>query len=455
MLDEASALISADAQQLKLNINSYLRSIEGNVALMFANDEFIKYDSSTSTLDDYDNIRIKTAIADRIVDLGVLENYSDFCVVYANDDTVGWKSKTTQSMFSDGGIYSSMASFISDNQTQDGWVFGVQDNFDRMYYVKRYNPNAIIVASFFTRELERTFEYPEELEGMIVRLVDDKGYIVYSSDTEEIGQSVNESEKEYISRKSDFSAVTDTNLINVDFCNNGWAVMCIVSRATIMQQFTELRQFSYVFSAIIMILVSVILIIVVRRLSKPMDGYVDDLSEKASIDMLSDVLNRRAYEEQVSAVLNAGEYEEAVFIMLDMDNFKSINDTLGHDYGDAVIARMGALIKRIMVQTDDSKVLVGRIGGDEFTAFMSFSSKGKKNDVSVILDRLIHEFDEEFSSEREKLALSISAGAVMNYETEPNYHSMYSAADKALYFSKGNGKHQFNFYEKAGDADET
>lgn len=439
MLDETSALIAADATQLELNINSYLGGIEGNVALLFADDESMKYDSSTTKLDDYEKINIESRITSRIVDLGVLENYSDFCVVYANDNTVGWKSKTTENMYSDGGIYEDMCSYIKNDKTQDGWAFGVQDNYDRMYYVKRYNDNAVIIASFYTRELVHTFEYPEELQGMTVRLLDDNDLIVYSSDKSEIGQSAPEDLKD--------------QLVTTNYCNNGWKVMCTIARDSVMKEFYKLRKFAYIFSAITIMLTLAIVVAVLIRLSKPMDGYVDALSEQATVDALSGVMNRRGYEELVTSMIEQKTYQESTFIMFDVDNFKKINDTLGHDHGDSVIARMGGLLSRMFVETEVIKPVVGRIGGDEFTVYIGLTESGHEADIRHILDNVLNEFLNEFAVERQSIPISLSAGAVMNYNADSDFQTMYNSADSALYISKQSGKNQYTMYTE-GKANE-
>lgn len=447
MLLNTSALVSADAEQLKLNINSHLDGIEGNVALMFADDELIGYDSANTELDEYEKIKIESSIANRIVDLGALENYSDFCVVYSNNNTVGWKSKTTQSLYSKDGIYDDMCSYISDENTQSGWKFGVKDNYDRMYYVKRYNQNAVIIASFYTRELERTFEYPEELNGMIVRLVDDTGNTVYSSNTEEIGTKIPQDQMEYINNDKDLSVITESSIINTGRCENGWTVMCVVSRDDMMKEFESLKRFAFTLAIIVLAIVLASVMVLLRGLTKPMDGYVEDLSEKATIDVLSGVLNRRAYEEITSKQLMERTEENYAFIMLDIDFFKKINDTLGHDYGDEVISRMGKLLSNHFVKTEEIEPLVGRIGGDEFTVFIKLKKDGSEDIVIDLMSKLQEVFLNEFAKERETIPISLSGGIAFYSEELSTYQKLYIAADSALYKSKENGKNQFTVYK--------
>jgi len=448
MLQDTSALIAANSSQLELNINSYLNSIEGNVALMFADEEAQNYDSSTTTLDDYEKIKIESAITNRISDLGTLENYGDFCVLYANDNTVGWKSKTTQNMYSDGGMYEDMCSYITNDKTNDGWAFGVQGNYDRMYYVKRYNPNALIIASFYTRELGRTFEYPDELKGMIVRLIDTNGYIVYSSESSEIGTELTSEDKQLFEKGVGVSGFINNQIINTGYCNNGWMVMCKISRDEIMGELEALQSQAMIICLVVILVVCLIIGIGARSLSKPMDGYVDDLSEKAMVDMLSGVMNRRAFEEQVKSFLATGTYPEAAFVMFDVDNFKLINDNLGHDKGDDVIARMGRMLDGALTQNSEYEATVGRLGGDEFAAYIRFNSIENGADVTKIMDGILELFSTTFAEEKDKLPISLSAGVAMFSQVGEDYICLYNAADNALYKAKQSGKNQYCVYEE-------
>lgn len=449
MLEEASALIAADATQLQLNINTYMDRIEDNVALMFSDEEYYGYDRTTTTLEEYDRIQIENKIAERIIDLGALENYGDFCVVYADDNTVGWKSKTTGNMYGDVSIYQDLSQYIINNRTLDGWAYGVQNNFERMYYVKRYNENAIILASFYTRELEKVFKYPEELQGMKVRLVDSAGSIVYSSDKDELGQSIGDSERQYLAAGANVNAITDTEIIDVGFCENGWMVMCTVPRSVIMSGIDEMRTFAYLISIFVVLIVVILCYLVLRQLSKPMDGYVDQLSEAATVDALSNVYNRAAFEDEVTTSLEQGAFEQAAFIMCDVDHFKKVNDTMGHDHGDEVIKQMGAFLADTFVNKDNVQALVGRLGGDEFAIFLKYSEQSDVEELKNQLNDVLISFKECFAEERKTIPLSMSIGVALHSDVSANisYRELYKAADEALYIAKGNGKDQYRFYQ--------
>lgn len=155
------------------------------------------------------------------------------------------------------------------------------------------------------------------------------------------------------------------------------------------------------------------------------------LSEIANIDTLTGLNNRRILERirECSGV-----------VMCDIDDFKKVNDTYGHDIGDTVIKRVTEIIK----ENTRSKDYVCRFGGDEF--FIGFVECPEN-----IIDERIEKIRIEVSNDRLltklKDKVTISFGFVINYNLE-DLDSLIKKADKALYESKKNGRNKITKYEQ-------
>lgn len=155
------------------------------------------------------------------------------------------------------------------------------------------------------------------------------------------------------------------------------------------------------------------------------------LSEIANIDTLTGLNNRRILERirECSGV-----------VMCDIDDFKKVNDTYGHDIGDTVIKRVTEIIK----ENTRSKDYVCRFGGDEF--FIGFVECPEN-----IIDERIEKIRREVSNDRLltklKDKVTISFGFVINYNLE-DLDSLIKKADKALYESKKNGRNKITKYEQ-------
>ena len=222
-------LVSANSKQLELNIDSYIREVQQKAALLFSSEEYYGYDPLDTTLDDYEKLQREKAINEKIVDLGIMENFSDFGIIYSDESTIGWISQVTKAMFPKGGMYETFANTIQNLQTSDGWSFGINGNYDRLYYTKRLNPHALVVASIYNRELESVFELPKALNDMTVRLVNADDQILYSSRQREVSTRLPEHIVSLLSGVESGSVMDREYLVTKDSCQNGWHVICTIS----------------------------------------------------------------------------------------------------------------------------------------------------------------------------------------------------------------------------------
>lgn len=145
-------LIQANTQLQISNLNQYLGRIEDTAALLFSDDIYCEYDATKEGQDAFEKIQQETAIEKRLQDINILQNFSDFGIVYADDSSLGAISNTTLELFPDGGLYAYLEGHITDERKESGWFFDYERCYDRLYYVKRLNAHAIIVAAFYSRE---------------------------------------------------------------------------------------------------------------------------------------------------------------------------------------------------------------------------------------------------------------------------------------------------------------
>lgn len=163
-----------------------------------------------------------------------------------------------------------------------------------------------------------------------------------------------------------------------------------------------------------------------------------DLLVAAKMDKMTMVYNRETTMDQIREILKSQSDSNHVLLMLDVDNFKMLNDTFGHQTGDEFLISLASELKHHFRETD----VVGRIGGDEFFALM-------KNvpDLSIvprkagqILDTIIAICDNY-----EGINLSGSIGISIYPEDGETIEKLYEKADEALYQAKRHGKNQFIF----------
>ncbi len=160
------------------------------------------------------------------------------------------------------------------------------------------------------------------------------------------------------------------------------------------------------------------------------------LGEEASFDPLTQLWNRRTLTTAVTNDINLMEHEDLfTVVMMDIDNFKRVNDTYGHDVGDEVLVGLAGIITDEVREGDYSC----RWGGEEFLLFLH----GARYDTYHAVERIRKRLSEtEFESrEGEKFGVTVTMG-MAEYRYGMQLRSIIEIADKRLYFGKTHGKNQ-------------
>lgn len=169
-----------------------------------------------------------------------------------------------------------------------------------------------------------------------------------------------------------------------------------------------------------------------------------ELQNKAETDLLTDLLNKISTETKIKEYISGeGKNKTCMMCVLDIDNFKKINDTMGHAFGDEVLASLGKQIRAEFRVSD----IIGRTGGDEFVIFL----KDLKDEdvIKKEADRVATFFKNFTVGEYTKYAATASIGAAMYPRDASDFESLYKAADTALYKAKNRGKNQMAFYNES------
>lgn len=168
---------------------------------------------------------------------------------------------------------------------------------------------------------------------------------------------------------------------------------------------------------------------------------IEDLKIRAERDALTGLYNRNETEKQIRAYLDSKPAGLCALFMIDMDNFKQVNDTKGHMLGDIVLREMAQGMKKNMREHD----VVGRIGGDEFTVLMKDISR---EDAARKAEDLSDMFRHLFEDEKRAIHVTCSIGVAMYPADGKDFKTLYKCADEALYRAKSLGKDGYVFYDK-------
>lgn len=162
-----------------------------------------------------------------------------------------------------------------------------------------------------------------------------------------------------------------------------------------------------------------------------------DMILRSETDGLTGIMNRAAYVKAVDKLIGKSSAQRHVLVMMDVDHFKDVNDTLGHDKGDQVLIGVAKDLRSALREGD----LLGRLGGDEF----SFCFLNMQDEVVLreLLERVRVVLNHDIGS---GLCQSVSIGAAFFDGGTQGFLEAYQKADLALYQAKANGRNQYALY---------
>ena len=167
-----------------------------------------------------------------------------------------------------------------------------------------------------------------------------------------------------------------------------------------------------------------------------------EVGRMAEVDSLTGLANRHRMNKRLIAMLNA--YKAAkrscALMMLDLDRFKQVNDTLGHPAGDELLKQVGQRLGRIIGGNGE----IGRLGGDEFQVILpDIEDRGRLGDLA---GRVIQMLSQPYSIEGARAIIGTSVGIAVAPFDGIEAEELVGAADLALYAAKGGGKGRYRFY---------
>ena len=431
--------------QMKLNLDSYLSRMETIGTLAFGVPEFYTYDATDPNNDEFDALSKEKIITDKLYSLCIMENFVDYGVVYRNNRTVGKISNGTASLFSDK-IFDELHSMIKHQRTNDGWAAGYNSDFCRIYYVKSIHENALLVISFYATELQQVFDNPETLSDMAIRLTDSSYNIIYSSEKDEVGNVLPENIAERVRDHSSSTVMDDTYLVSVNACGDDWFVICSIPTEIILGEKKQMQYYIIMVGVMAAALALLISTELSFRLVSPVKAFVSSLDTKASTDPLTGILNKKAFEEMASQRLETSlSIERHALILLDLDNFKGVNDNLGHAYGDKVLSKTGSILRGTF-STED---FLGRVGGDEFAVLLNGVPENDNEFLEFVKGKcqeLCEQFASNYTGDNGDYKISASIGVSLCPDHGRDFDVLYKASDSALYISKKKGKDTYTIY---------
>lgn len=213
---------------------------------------------------------------------------------------------------------------------------------------------------------------------------------------------------------------------------NDWMICYIVPVHVAQESYTFIKHYETLLATFLGLIVLSLMIYLAHSNSRE-NKYLIHLSE---IDPLTSVFNKETTQKLIDQKLK--NHEHFCFLILDVDDFKSVNDNYGHAVGDKVLKNLSDLFKNHFRQTD----IVGRIGGDEFIILIEDEHIAESR-----IQSLLKKVNKLKIEELQDFKLSISVGMAFAPSNGTTFMELYRHADHALYQTKRTGKNNYKIYK--------
>lgn len=226
--------------------------------------------------------------------------------------------------------------------------------------------------------------------------------------------------------------------------NNGWAVLLGVDDAYFAEQISHysgtIRHLVLSLTGCMVVFMGVVIFLQVTYNHYGMRKSAG-LQHLAETDQLTGLYNKVTTERKIKEYFAENPDSQSLLFVLDIDNFKKINDTMGHAFGDEVLREIGQGLKQQFRASD----IIGRAGGDEFVILLKHITE----DQYVIREaqKLENFFKGLQVGKYTKYSVTSSIGCAVFTKDGEDFETLYKMADEALYKAKQRGKNQLAFYK--------
>ena len=243
------------------------------------------------------------------------------------------------------------------------------------------------------------------------------------------------SESGFIRLGLDNTSAQDYYMTYMPIGMNDWMLCYIVPVKAAQKSYAFIQEYEMIFMLVFCVLVGILVIYIARKNNREKVK----LLAVAQRDALTGLYNKDYTQKFIERILQQ-ESGQHGFVILDVDYFKSVNDSYGHLVGDKVLSMLGKFLQGQFREDD----IVGRIGGDEFVILMRNISDRDKAEQRI--HNLLKNLPEMKIEEMDNRSITISVGVALAPDNGNTFIELYRHADQALYETKRGGRNGYSIY---------
>lgn len=331
---------------------------------------------------------------------------------------------------------------IATDNLEVGMLYSYYD-LERIY--EKYTSDGIYASSFLIFSIE---------DGEIVLKIDEKGIVSGNNIYEDIENIDSGPEAKIMKQKMRLSESgmsefvkdeTVQHMIYTPLNINNWYFTIGIGQEYIdirvNAEWEESRNMLILLVAVLLtFIVSIFFFVILLRIKNAKKHEL--LEEKAERDLLSGLYNKIATEKKIKEYIAKNPTAQGALFLIDIDNFKNINDTKGHFFGDEVLKEIGFRMRSLLRPED----IVGRVGGDEFMVFVKNISD--LDGIEREMERVSQLFTNFKAGEFSKYRVTASVGGAVYGKDGKDFERLYKCVDQAVYQAKRRGKNCLVMYQK-------
>ncbi|WP_368645540.1 putative bifunctional diguanylate cyclase/phosphodiesterase [Alkalibacterium putridalgicola] len=201
------------------------------------------------------------------------------------------------------------------------------------------------------------------------------------------------------------------------------------------------ESYNWDFNILSLGLVIIVFMIIGRQLFviKENNRLIDEYRHLAYHDPLTGLYNRVSFEEHMNSEMKQFDNGNTALLLVDLDRFKVVNDTLGHQAGDYILVKISEYLQHIL--GPDTQIF--RLGGDKFTVVLSNATEEK---CIKIAETILEKFQQPLSMFNHEIIVTASMGISMYPTHGETFEELFKYADAAMYLAKEGGKNGYRFY---------
>lgn len=417
--DEAEMISNVNRQLCKA-VDLKIAEFEKISNLLFTDDNFSQYDAAQVGEDSYESKQLEDEMGRQLESLSLLGNYSDFCVMYKNDKTIGIVCSATENLL-DNQLYETADNLLEGKKT--AWIVGQGGDYSRIYYIRKEGDFAIFLASFYAAQLSDLFLSDNQLGGAKCYILGENMDIAASTDSvQKIGL-----DSEYLADldKSNCTII-DTDYIQcINTMSNGWKAVTVKD---LSEKKNQLNKQIIVGLGIMIVACVLYLIIFVAAVS--LESYSLSKSQDA-VDSLTGFYNAEAAENLIADKIET--CMAGSTIMLALISIKNYN-LIFEDYGEDGCSEAVVILSDMLKQMYNENSVVARTQENEFAIFADFS----EYDLFKAHDRLRENLKQlesrldECQLPQGRGMIKCAIGAAIYPDVSQDYDMLYECAKTAL-----------------------